>query len=104
MKQEPLPSDRDNPLRLMVGAAAPVGLWQAFQDRFNTRLLEVYGMTECVVPLVNPMDDRRPGACGKPITGYDVRIVDEFDNPLPAGAVGEIAVQPQRPYLGTSGY
>ncbi|HSV83139.1 MAG TPA: ATP-dependent acyl-CoA ligase [Ramlibacter sp.] len=104
MKQEPSPQDRDNPLRLMVGAAAPVDLWHAFQERFNTRLLEVYGMTECVVPLVNPMEDRRPGSCGKPITGYRVRVVDEFDNEQPPGAVGEIVVQPQSPFLGTSGY
>lgn len=104
MKQPESPRDADNPLRLMGGAAAPVDLWHAFQERFNTRLLEVYGMTECTVALVNPMEDRRPGSCGKPITGWSVRIVDEDDHPVEPGQVGEIVTQPQRPYLGTSGY
>ena len=104
MKQEPSERDADNPLRLMVGAAAPVDLWHAFQQRYNTRLLEVYGMTECTVALVNPMDDRRPGACGRPITGYDVKVVDECDNEVEHGEIGEIVVRPQRMHLGTTGY
>ncbi|GAA0709301.1 ATP-dependent acyl-CoA ligase [Vreelandella titanicae] len=104
MKQPPSERDADNPLRLMVGAAAPVNLWEAFQERFNTRLLEVYGMTECTVALVNPMEDRRPGSCGKPLTGYDVRVVDEDDNEVAPGEIGEIIVQPRRMFLGTTGY
>jgi crotonobetaine/carnitine-CoA ligase len=104
MKQPETARDADNPLRLMGGAAAPVELWDAFQTRFNTRLLEVYGMTECTVALVNPFDDRRPGSCGKPITGWSVKIVDSDDNEVPDGEVGEIVAQPQRPFLGTSGY
>lgn len=104
MKQSPDELDADNPLRLMVGAAAPVNLWHEFEKRFNTRLLEVFGLTESVVCLVNPIDDRRPGSCGKPITGYNVRIVDDNDNEMPPGELGEIIVQPQRMHLGTTGY
>ena len=104
MKQEPSVEDRDNPLRLMVGAAAPKQLWHAFEQRFNTRLLELYGMTECNSCLVNPMEDRRPGSCGKAINGYDVKLVDEHDNDVPPGVVGEMVVRPQRTHLGTTGY
>lgn len=104
MKQEPRDDDHDNPLRLMVGAAAPPHLWAGFQARFNTRLLELYGMTECSSCLVNPYEDRRPGSCGKAITGYRVKVVDDNDLELPSGSVGEIVVQPERPWLGTSGY
>jgi carnitine-CoA ligase len=104
MKQEPSPEDLDNPLRLMVGAAAPKHLWHAFEARFNTRLLELYGMTECSGCLVNPMEDRRPGSCGKALNGYDVRLVDENDNEVPRGQVGEFVVRPERPHLGTTGY
>ncbi|HSV83170.1 MAG TPA: AMP-binding protein [Ramlibacter sp.] len=104
MKQEARPDDADNPLRVLVGSAAPRELWQPFQDRFNTRLLELYGMTECSTCLINPYDARRPGSCGQAITGYDVRVVDEFDNELPPGTVGEIVARPQRAFLGTTGY
>jgi len=41
MKQDPSESDGDNPLRLMVGAAAPVDIWDDFESRFKTKLLEV---------------------------------------------------------------
>ncbi len=104
MRQPPAPNDHDNSLRLMVGAAAPLDLYHAFEQRFNTQLLELYGMTECNACLVNPYEARRPGACGKPITGYRVKVVDENDMDLPAGAVGEIVVQPERMFLGTTGY
>ncbi|WP_028205158.1 AMP-binding protein [Paraburkholderia nodosa] len=104
MKQPPSALDADNPLRLMVGAAAPRQIWQAFENRFQTRLLELYGMTECSGCLVNPYEDRRPGSCGKAINGYEVKLVDEDGNDVPAGRTGEVVVKPQRPYLGTTGY
>jgi len=104
MKQPPSALDSDNPLRLMVGAAAPRHLWQAFEARYQTRLLELYGMTECSSCLVNPYDDRRPGSCGKAINGYEVKLVDDHGNEVTPGHVGEIVVRPQRAHLGTTGY
>ncbi|WP_421793739.1 ATP-dependent acyl-CoA ligase [Hydrocarboniphaga effusa] len=104
MKQAPREDDADNPLRLWVGAAAPLHLWDGFEQRYNTKLLELYGMTECNACLVNPIDDRRPGSCGKPITGYDVKLVDENDDEVPDGNLGEFVVRPQRMHLGTTGY
>lgn len=104
MKQDEKPDDWDNPVRLMVGAAAPVQLWDAFQKRFDVSLLELYGATECLFNLVNPYDARRPGSCGKPINGYRVKLVDENDEEVETGTVGEVIVQPESMYLGTSGY
>ncbi|MCB1668231.1 MAG: ATP-dependent acyl-CoA ligase [Porticoccaceae bacterium] len=104
MKQEPREDDGDNPLRLMLGAAAPVGIWDDFERRFNTRLQELYGLTECLLCLFNPYDERRPGSCGKAITGYSVKIVDENDIEVPNGTVGEIITRPEKPYVGTPGY
>ncbi|QHE84172.1 AMP-binding protein [Hydrogenophaga sp. BPS33] len=104
MKQAPSPHDADNPLRLLVGSSAPTDVFQAFERRFNTQLLELYGMTECNACLVNPYDARRIGSCGQPITGYRVKVVDDNDMDVPAGKVGEIVVQPERKFLGTMGY
>mgnify|MGYP003652096328 CR=1 FL=1 len=104
MKQPPTAEDTNNPIRLMVGSATPPHLYKAFEERFNTRLLEGYGMTECTIALVNPLDNIRPGSCGKPITGWRVKIFDENDNECPPGVVGEIVTQPTRSFLGTSGY
>lgn len=104
MKQAEKEEDGDNPVRLMVGAAAPVDIWHDFEARFKTKLLEVYGMTECYCCLVNPYDEPRPGSCGKPITGWKVKLVDDNDNEVAAGEIGEFIAQPQRMFVGTTGY
>ncbi|UCG72879.1 MAG: ATP-dependent acyl-CoA ligase [Chromatiales bacterium] len=104
LKQEPREEDADNPIRLMVGAAAPQDEWHAFQERFNTKILEVYGMTECYVCLASPYDEPRAGACGKPITGWDVRIVDDDDNECEPGKLGEFICRSDRMWVGTTGY
>jgi len=104
LKQEEKENDADNPIRLMVGAAAPQDEWHAFQERFNTKILEVYGMTECYCCLVSPYDEPRAGACGKTITGWDVRIVDDDDNECPPGNLGEFIARSNKMFVGTTGY
>lgn len=104
MKQPPQPKDSANSLRLIVGSAVPKELFAAFEQRFNTRLLELYGMSECNACLVNPYEARRAGSCGKPSDGWQVEILDDHDRPLPTGEVGEIAARPLRPWLGSAGY
>jgi len=104
LKQDEREDDADNPIRLMVGAAAPQDEWHAFQDRFNTKILEVYGMTECYCCLVSPYDEPRAGACGKTITGWDVRIVDDDDNECKPGSLGEFIARSNKMFVGTNGY
>ncbi len=41
----------------------------------------------------------RPGAIGKPIPGHTVAVIDAAGRPLPAGAVGQIAVQRPDPVM-----
>ncbi len=104
MKAAERADDGDNPLRLMVGAAAPVNIWHDFEKRFNTKLLEVYGMTECYCCLANPIDNVRPGSCGKAITGWDVQIIDENNNQAAPMELGEFVARPQTMGVGTNGY
>lgn len=104
LKQAERADDADNPLRLMVGAAAPLDLWDRFERRFNTSLLEMYGMTECTAALINPFDARKKGSCGKPLPSWEVRIVDDRDQEVAPGTPGEIVTRPKNPWLGTSGY
>ena len=104
LKQEKRENDAENPVRLMVGAAAPQDEWHEFQRRFNTKILEVYGMTECYCCLASPYDEPRAGSCGKAITGWDVKIVDDDNNECVPGRLGEFVVRSQREYVGTTGY
>jgi 2-aminobenzoate-CoA ligase len=41
----------------------------------------------------NRLDDLAPGTTGKPVTGYQARVVDDDMNELPRGTVGRLAVR-----------
>jgi malonyl-CoA/methylmalonyl-CoA synthetase len=83
-------------LRLMVSgsAALPVPILERWRELSGHTLLERYGMTEIGMALSNPYrGERVPGSVGTPLPGVEVRLVDEDDDPLPAGEPGEIQVR-----------
>lgn len=97
-KQDEEPDDADNPAEYGIGAAAPVEILEAFEERFDVTLIEGYGLTEtATVATVNRPDDRQLGSIGKSLSYTRVDIVDEDDNPVPPGEVGEIVVRPTQP-------
>lgn len=96
--------DAENPLRLAFGAPVPASIIKDFERRFDLRFVEIYGSSEANVPLWNPLDDVRPGSCGKPIGRFDVKLVDDADEEVAAGDVGEIVVRPHQPFSMMSGY
>jgi crotonobetaine/carnitine-CoA ligase len=61
-------------------------------------------MTEGLIIPPKLYEPRKPGCCGKPITDYKVRIVDDDDLPLVPGETGEIVFRPQQPFTMMSGY
>ena len=97
-------------LRHCLSAGEPLNpevirIWQE-----GTRGLTVYdgyGQTETVNLVANyrcvPV---RPGSMGKPTPGFDVQVVDEEGNPVPANEEGHIAVRvaPERPIGMFGGY
>ena len=102
LKQPERPEDRDQPARLFyLGQHS-----DAFEQRFNCRVVEVYGATETGIVTVTPSDERaRPGSCGKPnLDTFDVIIANECDEPVGVGEVGEILVRPRRPFVMLRGY
>ncbi|WP_236823138.1 AMP-binding enzyme [Bhargavaea massiliensis] len=90
------PADRDNPLRLILFAQS-VGQQELdqFEDQFNTLLYQLYGMTETVgIPLMNqPHGTPNNLSIGRPTLGYEVKLIDEEGNEVPAGQTGQIAVK-----------
>ena len=68
---------------------------EAFEERFRVRLLNSYGMTETVtaVTCVPIYGDQHWPSVGRPALSYNVKIVDEKGNTVPAGTEGEICVQ-----------
>lgn len=90
-KQPRRPNDHDNPMRIALSAAAPPAIWEDFEARFGVRIVELYAQTEGGF-MLNPdaKASGKIGAMGKPSGGYDMRVVDDDDNDLPAGEIGEL--------------
>ncbi len=88
MKQPPLPSDREHQVRVVLSAACPASVWREFEQRFGVRIVEFYGMVDAPGLLLN--DVGRVGSMGRPIGTAEFRVVDESDEPLPPGKVGEL--------------
>jgi long-chain acyl-CoA synthetase len=84
-------------LRVCVsgGAALPVEVLHRFEERFGSEILEGYGLSETspVASFNRPGRDRKPGSIGYPVTGVEMRVVDEGGAHLGIGEVGEIAIR-----------
>jgi len=96
-KQPERLDDADNAIRIAFGAPCPVEIWEAFEERFGIRLVEVYGMTESPMTTENRPDDRKIGSAGRESMTYEMRIVDENDEPVPPNTAGEITLRPKIP-------
>ncbi len=73
-------------------APLPLAVLEAFEQKYNCKILEGYGLTEATTALTGHRVDmpRKPGSVGKPIEDVEILVVDENDNPLPVGEVGEV--------------
>jgi long-chain acyl-CoA synthetase len=76
------------------GASLPVEVLRRFESRFRTTIYEGYGLTECSpVCVENPFGRQtRPGSIGFPIPGFEARIVNDQDEDVSVGAVGELII------------
>ncbi|WP_295530073.1 AMP-binding protein [Novosphingobium sp. Chol11] len=103
MKRAPAADDRDHGVRLafMVPFTAEAG---PFQERFGIDVYTIFNMTEISSPIVSGPNPVKPGTCGLPRPGVEVRLVDEHDREVPVGAVGEMMVRTDRPWTMNSGY
>jgi carnitine-CoA ligase len=98
------PGDRGTPLE-GVGMYPVVPEVEAFKARFGVRVATTYGMTEIGAPLASggwDLADSR--SCGRRRPSYEVRVVDDHDEPLPRGQVGELVVRTTEPWLLCAGY
>ena len=84
-------------LKLCVsgGSALPVELLRSFEKAFNATILEGYGLSETspVASFNHPDRERKPGSIGTPISGVEMKVVDEDDNEVAPGEVGEIVIR-----------
>ncbi|MCE2513079.1 MAG: AMP-binding protein [Acidimicrobiia bacterium] len=106
LRQEPGPADRDHNVRMMHGAAGiPVERRADFEERFGLRLVTGFAMTETGhFSTTSPDDPMRYRASGRPVSQYEVAVVDVDDHEVPPGTVGELVVRPRVPGVMMTGY
>ena len=73
----------------------PVEVLHGFEEAFGAELMEGYGLSETspVACSGHPDQVRKPGSIGTPIEEVEMRVVDEDDNEVPQGEVGEIVIR-----------
>ncbi|WP_124069400.1 fatty acid--CoA ligase family protein [Filibacter tadaridae] len=77
------------------GSSLPVSLLHDFEEKFDVRISEGYGLSEASpVTCFNPLDrDRIPGSIGTNIINVENKVVDELGNEVGPGEVGELIVR-----------
>ncbi|MFF5992692.1 AMP-binding protein [Prauserella flavalba] len=103
-KRPPRADDAENPVRAAFGAPCPPEIFEAFERRFGLTLTEIYGSTEVSIVTDMPPQRRRISTAGTASANYQVAVVDEHDEPVPAGVPGEIVARPVKPGWMFDGY
>ncbi|XXF75175.1 benzoate-CoA ligase family protein [Myxococcaceae bacterium GXIMD 01537] len=83
-------------LRLCVSAseALPAPLWHAWKERTGLDIIDGLGCTENFhIFLSNRPGDVRPGSSGRPVPGYEVKLLDDDGRPVARGELGNLLVK-----------
>ena len=77
-----------------AGETLPAPVYQDWIDKTGKPMLDGIGATEMLhIFISNRFDDHRPACTGKPVTGYQVRVLDSNGDEAPRGEVGRLAVK-----------
>lgn len=77
-----------------AGETLPKPTFDAWLKATGIKLMDGIGSTELLHIFISATeDDIRPGATGKPVPGYEAKIVDDDGNDLPPGTMGKLAVR-----------
>src|SRR5690606_28002736 len=77
-----------------AGETLPRPVYEEWMAKTGKPMLDGIGSTEMLhIFISNRFDDHRPACTGRPISGYEAKIVDDAGKPVPAGEPGRLAVR-----------
>jgi len=77
-----------------AGETLPAPVYDDWMRKTGKPMLDGIGSTELLhIFISNRFDDHKPACTGKPVGGYEAKILDEDGNDAPAGQVGRLAVR-----------
>lgn len=109
LEEPPRADDADRPLRFVLAPYRDPRA-EAFTSRFGCRRSGCFNMTEISSPIrfqdwdAVIHDGQGRMSCGVLRPGYEARIVDEHDQPVPDGEAGELILRAERPWVLNAGY
>ncbi len=101
------PDQAGHNLRLCAAAPMPPDTDRIWRERFGCATFSGgYGLTEAsLIGSLPAGETNKPGAMGRRnLVEFDVILVDDDDNEVPVGEVGEILCRPKGPNLMFAGY
>lgn len=103
LAQEPSAGDAETSLKF-VNIAPMANTAYRFAERFGVELWTSYGATEVGAPITSVARRDKPGITGRLRPGFEARLVDGNDMPVPTGSIGELVLRSDRPWFLMSGY
>ncbi|HEY0295768.1 MAG TPA: ATP-dependent acyl-CoA ligase [Bordetella sp.] len=97
-------AERRHRVRIALGPGVPARSVLDFKARTGIGLIDGFGSTETNFVIGGDIGQQRPGYMGKLSPGFDARVVDEDDRPVPDGAAGELILRSDEPYAFALGY
>ncbi|AJD52919.1 2-aminobenzoate-CoA ligase [Thalassospira xiamenensis M-5 = DSM 17429] len=77
-----------------AGETLPAPVYKAWMEKTGKPMLDGIGATEMLhIFISNRFGDSHPACTGRPVGGYEARIVDDEMNELPVGTIGKLAVR-----------
>jgi 2-aminobenzoate-CoA ligase len=83
-------------LRLAVsaGETLPAPVFEQWTKKTGKPILDGIGSTEMLhIFITNRVGDSHAGATGRPVAGYEAKVVDDTMNEVPRGELGRLAVR-----------
>ena len=77
-----------------AGEALPKGTFDAWHAATGLKIMDGIGATEMLhIFIGSPEDDIRSGSTGRPVPGYEARVIDDAGHEMPPGIPGRLAVR-----------
>lgn len=95
--------EKNNKVKMIGCGGIPPQFHRVFEERWGVPVREGFGMTETGADLGVPLEDTESvgsGAMGAPVATKEAKVVNEDDEDIPDGEVGELVIRGEPMMLG----